>query len=70
MLLEVANIKQRRTSGRTVCYDRLSQVVTEKLGGTPARRPMPRPLLLVVGIGATAAILGVGATRREHTAGR
>src|ERR1017187_1685602 len=44
--------------------------VTEQLGGTPARRPVPRPFLLVVGIGLAAAVLRMGAARREHAAFR
>src|SRR6185437_2852500 len=47
-----------------------SMAVTEQFLRAPACRPMARPLLLIVGILAAAAILGIGAARREHAARR
>src|ERR1035437_5288754 len=40
--------------------------VTEQLSGTPARRPVALPFLLVVGIGLAAAVLRMGVALREH----
>src|ERR1019366_10288120 len=42
----------------------------EKIGGAPARRPVPRPFLLVLWVSGPAAIFGMSAARREHAAFR
>src|ERR1019366_9146714 len=57
------------TAGREPLVAPASAIaLTEQLSGTPARCPVARAFFLVIGIGAAAALLGVGAARREHAA--
>src|ERR1700690_3692930 len=57
------------TAGREPLAAAVSvMTATEQFGGTPARRPVPRPFLLVRWIGGPAALLGISAARRKHAA--
>src|SRR5665811_2255064 len=50
------------TAGREPLVAPASAIAApEQFGGTPTRRPVPRPFLLVVGIGLAAAVLRMGA---------